>query len=165
MDDGREATEAGLIFEPNRGTEVLYSAATAFFVLTSTRAVLIAVGGVGIGAVWWAFVGFQRNQPNWWFGFAIGIIALASVFVLFAAGVYLRERRSPPFVVGKSTRSSIRPDTLSFTFTNGSRELQLSDVSAIRSAFGFVLLRSTDKSTFLVVPKALLPVSFTSTSF
>jgi hypothetical protein len=149
--------EAELQYVPRGLVGVRFAFAASLLMLTASRSVLITAAGVVVGAGWWAVVGLQRRQEDWWLGFILAALAIVGLFFIFAAASYSKDRRSPSFVKGRLVRASVSNDILTFDFANRRRHVRVSEVDKVREAFGFVLLTISSQGVYLIAPRELVP--------
>ncbi len=146
-------SERTLSYVPKAGDIIRYSLSVPVLMVTFRRGSWLLAIALVAGAGWWAVIGILRHQSDWWLGFAISVVAVISVGLVFAVAVYLRELRSPSYPQGRPVTSVLTSELVTFDMAAGSQRILRSDIDRLGQAFGFVLLGVSSRSVFWIVPR------------
>ena len=86
--------ERTLSYVPDAGATLRYALAVPLLMASWTRRSWLLASGLLVSAGWWAFIGVQRHQDDWWLGFALVVAVSVGVFVAYAVAVYVRESKA-----------------------------------------------------------------------
>lgn len=146
-----------LSYVPDSRAALRYSFAVPLLMVAWDRRAWLLFAALIAAAAWWAFLGVQRRQGDWWLGFVIAALVVVGSFIAFAVAVRRRLASGSLFPEGRVAVAVLTPDLITFELARGVQQIRRADIDRMGRAFGFVLLGIKAQGVFWIVPRQLVP--------